>query len=830
MSRRPAGLGEPTGHRRGLGPTYRLQLDASFGFLEAARLAPQLASLGIAFAYLSPVCEARPGSTHGYDVTDPTRLREELGGRAGFEALVAALRAEGLGVLLDIVPNHLATWEHAPWWRDVLRAGESSPFAPVFDIDWEHPAARNGDHGAVLLPILGAPLEDVLSGGEIAVDHRDEESVLRYLETELPLAPGSDPAAPLHELLEEQHYRLVHWREPERNYRRFFSIDDLVGVRVEDPDVFALTHRLVGELVDSGLVDALRVDHVDGMADPAGYLEALSELAPGCPIVVEKILTGDETLRSSWPVAGTTGYEIADELGWALADEAGMAELAGAAAVEGERPAEAVIAEAKRLVLEQSFTSEVARVARLSGLGEPTVRDAAVAFPVYRSYVSPRGACETDLRLLAEAGGAALAALAEPGEPSRLAAVLRFQQLTTAAMAKGVEDTAWYRLAGRLAFLEVGGDLELPSPGEDGPARMYRRGRQRVASRQQSLIPGTTHDSKRSADVRARLLALASHATAFEAGLSRLAASLPPRPLGQEAGPAPGPLERRRVAETCLAMAPFSGSPAAHYDEAAERVAASLAKGAREAKSRDSWEELNVPYEEALGRVARSLLAQEGALLERCFPFRRLLERDGAALSLAQVVLRSSLPGVPDCYQGEEVWKFALVDPDNRRPVDFSRLRRLLQELGDEPSPEETVRLARSYPDGRAKLAVTRGCLRARRSHAEAFSPASPIAPLPLEAVSGESTGGLLAFGRGRLDGPCAVAVVTSSPHLLGEDPASIVPEQEALGEAALVLPESRPGPWRDVLSGQAHHARQGRLVLGEVLSLLPVALLVQDG
>ncbi len=813
-----------------LGPTYRIQLSPAFSFEQAERIVPYLARLGVAYAYLSPVLEARAGSEHGYDVVDPTRVRHELGGRPGLESLAAALHRAGLKVLVDVVPNHLSTDPAGAWWRELLRHGRSSPAAAIFDVDWEAP----GCDGRVILPVLGEPLEDLLARGELAVAAGPDGPAVCHGGRCYPLRPDGPPAdAPLGELLAAQHYLLSWWKDPARNYRRFFTIDDLVGVRQEDPQVFALTHGLLEELVSAGLLDAVRVDHVDGLADPAGYLGALARIMGGRPIVVEKILTAGEPLRAAWPVAGTTGYESADDITHALGDAAGLERLAAGAARDGEPPDMAVVDDAKAFVLDRFFPCEVARVARATGLGERRVAEAAVAMPVYRTYVSARGGDELDSLLLTAAGGEELADLAlEPPDRSFLEGVLAFQQLCAAAMAKGVEDTAWYRLVSNLPFLEVGGDPHA-GPAGDAVARLHRRAEGRLSRNEHGLVAGTTHDTKRSADVRARLLALAAVAPYFEAGLEAFAEAVPGRPVGDGRPPVPGPLERRRVAETCLAMAPGPGAAPGEWEEVAGRVEAALRKGAREARTRDSWEQVNEAYEEALAGAARALYADSGRLLRTCFgPAVGRVQRFGATLSLAEVVLRSSLPGVPDCYQGDEAWNFALVDPDNRRPVDFARLTAQLGGLPDPDSlgPAEVAALRRSWPDGRVKLLVTRQCLHARALAPAAFAPGAGYVPLGLEDAPDRGGPPVIALARGA-GRSVALAVATRAPERLAAEPGDLPVGEAAFSSAAIVLPDALAAAgveaFRDVISGARIEARSGRLALAEVLASLPVALLV---
>jgi (1->4)-alpha-D-glucan 1-alpha-D-glucosylmutase len=835
--------------RRGrLGPTYRLQLRPGFGFEEAAQVAGYLAGLGVELAYLSPIAEAVPGSVHGYDGTEPTAVRAELGGRAGLDRLVAELHRNGLGILLDIVPNHLATWPSGPWWGDVLRNGRESRYAAVFDIDWGAAGDRTDRGGApgrghVVLPILGAPLDEVLSAGELTIELSAGSPVLRYGKGGplLPLAdgtgqPGDDVAA----VLGRQHYRLCHWRDRRaRNYRRFFDIDDLVGVRVEDPAVFELTHRLVAELVEAGAVDGLRVDHVDGLADPAAYLRRLHELSGGLPVIVEKILTGDEPLRLEWPVDGTTGYESADDISGALVDAAGLRRLVGGARAEGEHRVADVVADGKILAAEETFAAEREQVAGLLGADAEELTRALVDLPVYRTYVSSDGASALDTDIISALSPATLAGrLLSSGEGA-----VRFQQLSGPVMAKGVEDTAWYRLVGPLPFLEVGGD-----PGRDradGLARLHSRSIARVASGYGGLVAGTTHDTKRSADSRARLLAIAEVVPEFEAGLIRFAELVPLHKTGtgKLVGSA---LELRLIAATLLAVVPAGGE--AEWAELPERVGQALRKAAREAKVHSSWTDPDEEYEEALIAIANKSLAREGAVLYEAFG--DLVEEVaslGATISLAQVVLRSFLPGVPDCYQGDESWNFSLVDPDNRRPVPFGRLESELALIGDTPSPESAAALRAAWRNGLLKLHVTRQCLRARALVPGAVKVGAAYVPL---RATGAQAGHVVSFCRlGDGDDLAQVIVVASKmPRGLMASPDDLPAGRRAWGSTALELPEPLAGApggegtrvpgaappgstrsrWFDVCAGRHVMAQAGRLDLATVLADLPVAVLVR--
>ena len=827
-----------------LGSTYRLQLRPGFGFAEAAELAGYLADLGVELAYLSPIFEAVPGSQHGYDGVDPGAIRAELGGADGFATLVCALQARQLGILLDIVPNHLSTWPMGPWWGDMLRLGRGSVHAAAFDVDWE------AGGGKVTIPVLDAPLEDVLASGELTVSG----DRLFYGALEFPLLPGSGAAGDPRRVIGTQHYRLAPWRDARaRNYRRFFDIDGLAGLRVEDPDVFERSHRLVAELVASGAVQALRVDHVDGLADPGEYLGRLRELT-GVPIVVEKILTGDERLPIGWPVTGTTGYEALDDMSGALVDPGGMLRLVRRARRYGDRSADEVGRECKALMATTTFAAELEASAGLLGAPVAETVESAVALPVYRTYVGQHGPSPEEAALLeATAAKQVAAAFFDPG--SHLAGIRRFQQVTGPVMAKGIEDTAWYRLVGPLPFLEVGGDPAPERWRSDGADRMHARAAERAARGQHGLVPGTTHDTKRSGDVRARLLALAEVTHEFEAGLVRLAELAPSRPV-VTGPPVPDARERRLVAATLLGMAPLGDEG---WDDLARRIEPVLEKSAREAKQRSSWVAPTEDYEAALVAFAQQLIAGRGALLNEAFG--DLVDKVatfGAVLSLAQVVLRSSLPGVPDCYQGDETWNLSLVDPDNRRPVDFAPLADLASSVQDiaTASPEDVGSLRALWRDGRVKLHVTAACLRARRAAPLLFGPDAGY--LRLEA-HGPHAASAVAFARlapagihgpesagPRIDGPesagpgsdgpvAAVTVVTRFPRRLASAPDDMPVSRRAWGNTWIDLPPgAAAASWVDALTGLRHEpiadgSPTPRLELGTVLSQLPVALLIGE-
>ncbi|HVD12920.1 MAG TPA: malto-oligosyltrehalose synthase, partial [Actinomycetota bacterium] len=575
--------------------TYRVQLSGRFGFADAGEVVPYLADLGVSHLYASPILRARAGSPHGYDLVDPTEVAPELGGEAGLRALVGVLREHEMGLVADLVPNHMAASHENPWWVATLRDGPGSPFAKVFDVDWEA-------GGRVRLPVLAAPLEQVADQVQTAGDW------VVYHQHRFPLAPGTTR-------LEEQHYELVDWRRAavDGNYRRFFDVNELVGVRQEDPEVFELTHATVLRLVGEGLVDGLRIDHVDGLADPAGYLERLA--GRGVPwLVVEKILQTGERLPD-WPVAGTTGYEFL-----ALADGVFVDPAAAPAFADryqrltGRDPDAAALAVAcKREVLGRSFGADVAAVARHlpgeQGGSREAVAELAAHYPVYRTYVTDRSSAAD--RAVVEAARAASSPPpggATPGpDPvgaalDRLVAALqldqpapqavrRFQQLTSAAMAKGVEDTACYRDTRMVARNEVGGDLtRFGRP----VAELHDANGEREARWPGAMLATSTHDTKRGEDVRARLAVLSELPERWWELAERWTAR-----HGGEVEPGDALL----LWQTMVGAWPLEE----------DRCRAYMEKALREAKLRTSWQAPDPAYERAVAELIGRAYA-DGAL------------------------------------------------------------------------------------------------------------------------------------------------------------------------------------------------------------------------
>lgn len=703
--------------------TYRLQFHAGFTFADAVDILPYLDKLGISHIYASPITRARRGSTHGYDVVDPTVINPELGGEAGFRVLVAALRARGMGIIIDIVPNHMgvAGGENR-WWNDVLRLGPKSPHARIFDIDWT---------GPIILPILGATLGEVIAAGDLRLVKEGGELFLAlYGEQRLPVRPGSgDPfgwsadhlpvvtdEASLRAFADAQHYRLVHWRtaNDSLNWRRFFSINDLAAVRVEDPAVFAATHRLYLDLFREGLVDGLRVDHVDGLADPAGYCRtlraALDEIRGGderAYLIVEKILAADERLPDDWGVDGTSGYDAMRDLTGLMHDVAGMAALNEQwREVEPEAPfLEAAILRARQEILAWQFEAQLSACvdAGMAALASATRRNPALeaitsamlrramerllwVFPVYRTYgtglAAPREDQAVRDRVWADVqrhlppGETAVARhvldwLAGEGPGSRPLVsdvVRRFQQLSAPIAAKAVEDTLFYRHVPLLSANDVG---SAPEEAALEPYAFHERVCNRRARFPAAMLATATHDHKRGEDARARLAILSEIPDRWAARWKAW-----DRPATARHA-AVHPADRYQILQGLVGAWP-TGSDVQDTD-LADRVGAWIVKMLREAKLRSSWEQPDEIYE----RRCRAML--DGLLDDREFrdDFAAFLVELAPALRvnvLVQTALKYMMPGVPDLYQGTELLDFSLVDPDNRRPVDYTLRRDLLAE------------------------------------------------------------------------------------------------------------------------------------------------------
>ena len=783
-----------------------------------------------------------PGSTHGYDVIDPTRLDPHLGTDEEFASLLDELDAHQMRLLIDIVPNHMATDPANTWWHQVLRLGPTCPDARLFDIDWSQ------HDGRVMVPTLGQPLADALAAGTMAIEQSDEATVLRLDGQRFPLdpatmcEPGPITAAEAMDLLDRQHYLPAYWRRAgdEGNYRRFFDIDGLVGVRVEDRSVFERTHARLLDLVADERVAGLRVDHIDGLSDPAGYVAWLNEAARAdrstSPVIlVEKILATDETLPERWAVGGTTGYEFAD--------------LAGGLFIEAEAASFGPLAlAAKRQVLAASFGASVSRLTTLarSALDHQSpghdlsnasigaaLNELTVQLDVYRTYLDGGPPSADDRARLAAAGQRAAPNLTIEGQralhhlvdgllgdrPLWQPVALRWQQLSGAVMAKGVEDTATYRFDGLLGHAEVGSH---PDRGTVTPAQFIAAMDRRQRGHPQSLNATSTHDSKRGEDVRARLYALTEWRVEWSEQVARWRAE------HAEWLAAGGGLDAQiehLIYQTLIAVWPVdrTGLPSATV----LRVQDYAVKVVREAKRRSSWSDPDQDYE---GLVVRFIAHLAGpshpTFAPTALEWVARLGPSATTTSLALTVLKATCPGVPDVYQGTEVWTDSLTDPDNRRPVDFVRLEQLLDSLPgldqtDHDLGQAIAQLLGQWSDGRLKLFVLRSLLHLRRSEPELMAHGA-IVPL---AVDGPRRDHLVAFARHH-EGRWILCAV---PRLMGRA-ASTAPFP--LGAAAwartwLELPADAPHRFVDVMTGQRHAVEGARLEVATVLGDLPLAVLL---
>ncbi|PRY66724.1 maltooligosyl trehalose synthase [Vreelandella songnenensis] len=914
--------------------TLRLQFHRDFTLTDAERWVDYYAALGISHLYASPLQVSRAGSAHGYDGVDPTRIDPELGGEAALESLVSRLRKRGMGLVLDIVPNHLAVGgSQNPWWLNVLTWGSDSPYAKFFDIDWHSPDPALA--GKLLVPFLGAPYAEVLRSGELAlgydadtagfhidyhehrfpIDPRHYGDILRFAEhntlyeqaaffeslqqnedaygtaqgmcaqlnkvmesaaaqkaaraaTALFDATNAHGATRLHALLERQHYRLAWWRtaSDEINWRRFFDVTELGGVRVEIPDVFDAVHALPLRLVEKGWVDGLRVDHVDGLADPRGYclrlrqrLDALAEKRPlNAPrhvaLYVEKILGDGETLHTDWGVDGTSGYEFMNEVSGIQHDPAGREPLRrlwhDMSGREADFPAEVRLA--RREVLNSLLASEFSacaralhRVARarlesrditLAGIRR-ALEALVVHFPIYRSYADAAGRPAADAPFFAEAmlgardvlsppdtavlealerwlGGEAPQACAKDEERQlRQHAITRFQQLTSPVAAKAVEDTAGYRSAVLISRNDVGFDGEHFS---HTPERFHKANAQRARDFPQSMLTTATHDHKRGEDIRARLAALSEAPARFSAQVERWRRMAAPLRQALPDGPAPSPGDELIVYQILLGAWPPTLDPQDDdgMRQFIERLTEWQLKALREAKLRSHWLWPDDAYEAACREFLEGLLTTP-ALRDSIAAAARELDLPGAVNGLAQTVLRLTVPGVPDLYQGGEFWDYSLVDPDNRRPIDYALRQAALDEA---LSPAKALP---TWRDGRVKQALTARLLALRSRHLALFAHGD-YQPL---TATGEHAHRVVAFTR-RYSGHQLLVVVPrlATPLLSGAERPLIAPP--AWGDTSLQL---SPGNWHNVLTEAPLDTGSASVYLATLLCDLPVGVFLRE-
>ncbi len=1007
--------------------TYRLQFNPDFGFRDAQALVPYFSRLGVTHLYASPILRARQTSTHGYDVVDPKTINSKLGDETELIDLVTDLRHFGLGLILDIVPNHTAASIENPYWRDVLTYGSSSPFASWFDIDWRQPDPEMW--GRVLLPVLGEPRLRVLAQNQFRLVWSDGRFLVEYFDHVFPVDPATVPMickfgleeldtllrkedptrekiveilgqlrklprlatrlrrhvdidrdeteewlaqlarlvvqSPriqqwaestaerfgqgeaghrrMKQLLDNQPYRLVHWRLAARtiNYRRFFDINELISVRQEDPRVFEETHATVLRWVHEGLVDGLRIDHIDGLRDPLGYLDRLAEAVADpdrsrpIPIFVEKILASGEKLPCAWPVAGTTGYEFLNQV------EATLVSAQGFATVEEQyrrmvrRPVEFrdIAAWGKRRVLRNDLSPQVGRLAdvllRLSdnsrigsrgtsgveaalavanggqkqpngatnpvtagdpddasgglyrsagtlvGQSQPTKSDfveaiveVVTALPIYRTYVDgQRGDfSDMDRRYLQRAiqrarqqGRGTPEAIDFLGEilllqnkshlsdqeiHERVNFVQRFQQLTGPAAAKGIEDTALYAYVPLVSLNEVGGEPEIP---EAPLAKLHQANDERAAAWPQNMLCVTTHDTKRTADVRARLDVLTEVPKLWFGLVRRWQRLNRPHRSRVRGKDAPEAATEYLFYQTVVGIwpapdpdAPGQLPPAETLNELRERIESYMMKAVREAKTHTSWTDTNQEYEDAVLSFVRSLLLLDGSsgtpFLSDVQKLVNRIARPGFWNSLSRTLIQFTAPGSPDLYQGDELWNYALVDPDNRRPVDYELRRNMLDEIITGMEGTEGARcdflqnIVSSPEDGRIKLHVIRGALAARGNHPQLFGNGQY---LPL-ATSGSTAHHLIAFARlpsnnDTSDRKAAVIVVPRLTATLVS--ATDIPlGPKVWDDACIPLPETlQDRTWCSVFTRQQIRSGES-LAVANVLESYPVALLISEG
>ena len=875
------------------GSTYRLQLHKGFNFDDAGAIAEYLKALGVTHVYSSPYLQAAPGSTHGYDVVDHRKVNEELGGAEAHERFCNRLSENGLGQVLDTVPNHMSLGAQNRYWWDVLENGTNSRYASFFDIDWNSSEERLRDK--VLVPILPDQYGRVLSAGGVVVvckdsmfkveaagqtfpvspaslslilnkaaeyaksdalsfvsasfarlptpdfwdrrtilaRHRDKNVLHGLLErlcrTEANLHESIDRAVrelnanvdALDEFLSQQYYRLAYWKTADQQlgYRRFFDVNTLIGLRVEREFVFDETHALIVKWLKQGVLDGVRVDHPDGLRDPKQYLERLRERTPEAWIVGEKILEPGEWLRKEWPIEGTTGYDFLNVVMGVLVHGEGLKRLGEHyTAFTGDTTEFPVVAHDKKIaVTQEALGSDVNRLASLfvdicEGNRDQrdftraeirrAIREVTSCFSVYRTYVVPeRNEIEDEDRMRIESateGAKANRVDIDSGLFDFMRDVLtlkvtgkietefvnRFQQFTGPVMAKGVEDTALYCSNRLLAMNEVGGD-----PDCDGFSLEYFHD---YNVKMQETFPTTmtalgTHDTKRSDDVRARMLVLSEMPDAFAEAVRRWNAQNAKHRSGDQIDTG----TEWFLYQTLVGAWPIS----------ADRLRAYMQKAMREAKIRTSWVWNNAEYESALNQYVDALVADTGFVAE-LEKFVGDIVAAGRTNSLAQTLIKYTAPGVPDMYQGGELWDFSLVDPDNRRPVDYALRRKLLKEMAG----MSAAQVMKRGEEGLPKLWVVHHALHLRNEHPEWFGAHAGYAPVMAEGSQRER---VIAY----LRGDDVMAIVSRWSH-----------EVEGWGETSIEVPKGR---WMNRMTGG--EVVGGRVRVCDLLAEFPVALLARN-
>jgi (1->4)-alpha-D-glucan 1-alpha-D-glucosylmutase len=860
--------------------TMRLQFHKGFTFDAAVRIVPYLAALHVSHLYASPILTARSGSMHGYDVIDPTQVNPELGGELGFRRLVAALREVGLGIIVDIVPNHMAIGNDNPWWMDLLSLGRKSKYARYFDIDWNPPDPAM--LGKVLVPVLGRPYGEALARREIALTYNAsaDRYEARYFDHVFPIDPdfradiergtldAFDPRTAtgkdkLHALLERQNFRLTWWRgaNDDINWRRFFDINGLAAVRVEDEDVFEATHLKLFQLFADGLIDGVRVDHVDGLTDPRAYcrrlrmrLAALADARPqDIYIVVEKILGAGEELATDWNCDGTSGYDFMDQVSSVLHDPAGEVPLGRLWSSISGRPMEFPTEEvtARREMLDRSFTAQLTALVHMlhqMAVADLSTRDLSRAsiwrslveilagMRVYRTYRGSaadskindaplvaaveraRHTCLRTDRDTVDWLGLRLADVvrAEGSRDLGNAATRRFRQLSAPLAAKAVEDTAFYRYGRLLSRVDVGFDAGRFG---DSTATFHQKSLQRHRAFPSGMLATATHDHKRGEDVRARLAVLSELSSEWAGQLERwirLTASLRSNSRTAMSAGDVAILFQMIVGAWPPTLLVSDLSECAAY---AERLASWQQKALREAKLVTEWTVPNDAYESAARDFLAAIFAgPPSALLGEIEAFAHRISAAGAVNGLSQVLTKLTSPGVPDLYQGTEFWDLSLVDPDNRRPVDFALRVEALS--ADTHIPD----LAKNWQDGRIKQAIIQRSLALRQSSPALFSHGHY---LPI-SVQGPAADHVIAFARVR-GREAAITIVTRFATRLLPTGGGILIPPTAWGCTRLSVPDQIGPHFRDALTGAEIISAESGIPLPLAVKNLPVALLTRS-
>jgi (1->4)-alpha-D-glucan 1-alpha-D-glucosylmutase len=954
--------------------TYRLQLNRDFTFAQATAIVPYLSALGISHCYISPCLKARPGSLHGYDIVDHNAFNPEIGSSEDFDRFIAALHERAMGLILDIVPNHMGVMgSDNAWWLDVLENGEASIYAGFFDIDWQ--PLKEELHGKVLVPVLSDHYGAVLESGNLKLVFRPErgEFDVSYFEHRFPVDPrdyprilqrsadmvaatlgeqhpellefqsliaafghlparqeitsdriaernrekeihkrrlaelcarssevlesilrvvvtiNGNPNYPasfeeLHELIKAQTFRLANWRvaSDDINYRRFFDTNELAGIRMENETVFEATHRLVLSLMKDGKVDGVRLDHPDGLYDPAQYFERLqrsiahathnSETPQNGPlyVVIEKILTGPERLPAEWPVCGTTGYDFSNLVNGVFVDpSAGMRlERIYRNFLADEIDLDDLFYRSRKLIVRVALASEVnvlanqiAKIAlakrrtcdfTLNGLRD-ALTEVVASFPVYRTYVTFSGASDTDARYIRSAitaakwrspaadtsifdfvGDVLLTRIAEGQDPVYQNAVItcamKFQQFSSPVMAKGVEDTAFYRYHRLVSLNDVGSDLHHFGT---TTAEFHLANQERSRDWPHTMLATSTHDSKRSEDVRARINVLSEISGLWRLRLRewRRFNRRHKRPVNN--APSPSPNDEYLLYQTLVGAWPNQSlNDNAAWKLFSDRIEAYMLKAVREAKENTSWINQNNEYEAAVSSFVKTLLTPgaKNRFLADFVPFQRQVARLGLWNSLSQTLLKLTCPGVPDTYQGSDLWDFSLVDPDNRRPVDYV-LRQQMLESNQKAGSDGELRLIRDLldnpEDGRIKLYLICKTLALRQERPSIFQEGEYISL----QVEGAKADRVVAFVK-KLGASIVLVVVPRLVAGLLSDFASPPIGEQVWGDTRIVLPFHSEG-FRNILTGEAlrpeQTAGQAKLPVAKLLGEFPVALCLFD-